>query len=94
VNCLTREGCNHVVLDLSRLYDLDVHAIAELGRLQTMLTVRQGGVSLAAPRPWVRRLLEFMCRRDAFPVHSTVADAIAEITAEPGISGKAAGPAA
>jgi anti-anti-sigma factor len=83
VSGLTCEGCDHVVLDVSRLYDLDAHALAELGRLQTAMTARQGSFSLAAPRPWIRRLLEFMCRRDAFPVHSTVAGAIAQATARP-----------
>lgn len=81
VDSLTGEGCDNLVLDVSRLYDLDADAVAELSRMQATLTARGGGLSLAAPRPWVRRLLESMRRRDAFPVHSTVADAIAQAAA-------------
>ena len=76
-------------LDASRLYDLDATAINKLGHLQNMLAAQTGGVWLAAPRPWVRRLLEQMCHRGTFIVHSTLADAIAQIN--PG-HGPAGGP--
>jgi anti-anti-sigma factor len=80
LDTLVGEGCDHVVLDLSRLYDLDEIAIAELSRLKTVLTARSGSLSLAAPRPWVRRLLEHMCLKSTFAVYPTVSDAVAEFT--------------
>lgn len=80
---LMSDGRYNIVLDLSRLYDLDEDAIAEFDRLQTALAAHKGSFSLAAPRPWVRRLLESMCRKDTFPVHATVADAIAQTATRP-----------
>ena len=82
VHSLTAGRSGNVVLDVSRLYDLDADSIAELARLRTDLTARRADLSLAAPRPWVRRLLESTCRKGTFPVHSTVGEAIAQ-TREP-----------
>lgn len=77
---LVRTGGSRVLLDLSRLYDLDAEAITELIRWQNVLGDVSGGLWLAAPRPWVRRLLEYMCLRGTFAVYPTVLEALAEIT--------------
>lgn len=77
---LVHAGCNRVLLDFSRLYDIDAEAITELTRWQNVLVTLSGGLWLAAPRPWVRRLLEYMCLRGTFTVYPTVLEALAEIT--------------
>jgi anti-anti-sigma regulatory factor len=87
VSALVREGWNCVVLDASRLYDLDAVALAELGRIHGALAAQADGLRLAAPRPWVRRLLEYMCRRGTFAVHPTVAEAIEHLGASCGTPG-------
>ena len=79
---LVRSGRTRVVLDLSRLYDLDGDTIAELSRWQAALSASGGWLCLAAPRPWVRRLLEHMCLRGTFTVYPSVAQALAEEAAE------------
>jgi anti-anti-sigma factor len=75
---LVRGGRTRILLDLSRLYDLDGDAITELTRWQAALAGSGGWLCLAAPRPWVRRLLEHMCLRGTFDVYPTVAQALAE----------------
>jgi anti-anti-sigma regulatory factor len=80
LNTLSRAGYRRVLLDLSRLYDLDADAISELSRWQAKLASSSGGLWLAAPRPWVRRLLEHMCLRSTFTVYPTVLEALAEVT--------------
>ncbi|HXR72849.1 STAS domain-containing protein [Actinocrinis sp.] len=76
---LVRAGRTRVLLDLSRLYDLDGDAITELTRWQAALSASGGWLCLAAPRPWVRRLLEHMCLRGTFTVYPTVAQARNEL---------------
>jgi anti-anti-sigma factor len=77
---LHRTGCQRVLLDLSRLYDIDTDSIAELSRWQTVFASSAGGcLWLAAPRPWVRRLIEHTCLRGTFNVYPTMAEALAEI---------------
>lgn len=76
---LVRSGRTRVVLDFSRLYDLDGDAIGELTRWRDVLTSSGGRLYLAAPRPWVRRLLEHMCLRGTFTVYPTVAEALDEL---------------
>ena len=76
---LVRSGRTRVVLDFSRLYDLDGDAIGELTRWRDALTSSGGRLCLAAPRPWVRRLLEHMCLRGTFTVYPTVAEALDEL---------------
>jgi anti-anti-sigma factor len=76
-----RAGRTRVVLDISRLYDLDADAISILSRWQTALAAMGGCLWLAAPRPWVRRLLEHMCLRGTFKVFPTPLDAISALTA-------------
>jgi len=77
---LVRGGRSRILLDLSRLYDLDADALAELTRWQSALATLSGGLWLAAPRPWVRRVLEHMCLRGTFAVYPTVLEALAQIT--------------
>lgn len=77
---LARGGRTRVLLDLSRLYDVDSDAIAELTRWQSELASRSGGLWLAAPRPWVRRLLEQVVLRGTFAVYPSMLEALAEIT--------------
>lgn len=72
-------GRVHVVLDLARLYDLDAAAIAELVRLRTMLAGLGGGLWLAAPRPWVSRLLDHMVAKRTFELCATPAAALARV---------------
>lgn len=79
-NTLSRAGYRRVLLDLSRLYDLDADALTELSRWRARLVASSGGLWLAAPRPWVRRLLEHMCLRSTFTVYPTLREAVAEIT--------------
>ena len=67
---LVRSGRTRVVLDFSRLYDLDGDAIAQLSHWRGALAASGGWLCLAAPRPWVRRLLEHMCLRGTFTVYS------------------------
>lgn len=76
---LVRAGSTRILLDISRLYDLDGDAISELGRWRTALHSSGGWLWLAAPRPWVRRLLEHMCLRGTFTVFPNLAEAFAEI---------------
>ena len=45
----------------------------------TNLSASGGWLCLAAPRPWVRRLLEHMCLRGTFTVYPTVAQARNEL---------------
>ncbi|HEU5331785.1 MAG TPA: STAS domain-containing protein [Actinocrinis sp.] len=71
-------GCR-LVLDLSRLYDLDEAAITRLGELRDELIAGSGGLWLTGLRPWVRRLFEHMCTKDAFRIRRTIADAVAEM---------------
>ena len=78
---LARAGRTRVLLDLSRLYDLDGDAITELTRWQAALSASGGWLCLAAPRPWVRRLLEHMCLRGTFTVYPTLAQARNELAA-------------
>jgi anti-anti-sigma regulatory factor len=73
-------GSRNLVLDLSRLYDLDEAAIAQLGVLRRALVVDSGELWLTGLRPWVRRLFEHMCTKDAFRIRATVAEAVAELT--------------
>lgn len=77
---LARSGCTRVLLDLSRLYDLDTDAVAELVRWQSEFASSHGGLWLAAPRPWVRRLLEQVVLRGTFTVYPSMLEALAEIT--------------
>lgn len=77
---LVRAGRTRILLDLSRLYDLDGDAITELTGWQTVFSASGGWLCLAAPRPWVRRLLEHMCLRGTFTVYPTVAQARSELT--------------
>jgi anti-anti-sigma regulatory factor len=77
---ITRGGSTRVLLDLSRLYDVDTDAIAELMRWQSELASSRGGLWLAAPRPWVRRLLEQAVLRGTFTVYPSMLEALAEIT--------------
>ncbi len=76
---LAKQGCHRIVLDLSRVYDLDANSVAQLGRLRNLLAAHGGGLWLAAPRPWVRRSLDRMCRPGTFDVQSTVGDATAQL---------------
>ena len=76
---LVRRGQTRILLDISRLYDLDGDAISELVRWRTALTASGGFLWLAAPRPWVRRLLEHMCLRGTFTVFPSVTEALAEL---------------
>lgn len=78
---LVRAGRTRILLDLSRLYDLDGDAITELTRWQAALCASGGWLCLAAARPWVRRLLEHMCLRGTFTVYPTVAQARNELAA-------------
>lgn len=78
-----RAGRTRVLLDLSRLYDLDADAISVLTRWRSALASAGGCLHLAAPRPWVRRLLEHMCLRGTFQVFPTVLEALAEPCAAP-----------
>ncbi|HZU55765.1 MAG TPA: STAS domain-containing protein [Actinocrinis sp.] len=78
---LVRGGRTRVVLDLSRLYDLDGDAIGQLTHWRDALASSGGWLCLAAPRPWVRRLLEHMCLRGTFTVYPTVAEALNELVA-------------
>lgn len=87
-----RQGRTRIVLDISRLYDLDGDAICELTRWRGALAACGGFLWLAAPRPWVRRLLDHMCLRGTFTVFPTVADALAEL-ARPFSAGANAAPA-
>ena len=79
LDALVRAGSTRILLDLSRLYDLDGDAITELTRWQAALSASGGWLCLAAPRPWVRRLLEHMCLRGTFTVYPTVAQARNEL---------------
>ncbi len=72
---LAREGRPRLVLDASRLYDLDTTAINKLSELKNTLAAQSGDLWLAAPRPWVRRLLEHMCHSGTFKIHATIAEA-------------------
>lgn len=76
---LVRAGRTRILLDISRLYDLDGDAISELTRWRAALTASGGCLWLAGPRPWVRRLLEHMCLRGTFTVYPTIAEALAEL---------------
>jgi anti-anti-sigma regulatory factor len=78
---LVRAGRTRILLDLSRLYDLDGDAISELGRWRNALAASGGWLWLAAPRPWVRRLLEHMCLRGTFTVFPSVTEARKEFAA-------------
>jgi anti-anti-sigma factor len=80
LTALTRTSGTRILLDLSRLYDLDSDAISELSRWQTALASSSGGLWLAAPRPWVRRLLDQACLRGTFTIYPTMLEALAEIT--------------
>jgi anti-anti-sigma regulatory factor len=86
LDALVAAGCRQVLLDLSRLYDLDADAICELTRWRDVLAASSGCIRLAAPRPWVRRLLEYMCLRGTFAVYPTVLAARAEIMRSVGVS--------
>ena len=79
LTALTRTRGARILLDLSRLYDLDTDAISELSRWQTALASSSGGLWLAAPRPWVRRLLDQACLRGTFTIYPTMLEALAEI---------------
>lgn len=79
LDALVRAGHTRILLDLSRLYDLDGDAISVLSRWRTALAASGGWLWLAAPRPWVRRLLEHMCLRGTFTVHPTVPEALATL---------------
>lgn len=72
-------GCR-LVLDMSRLYDLDEAAITRLGVLRDELVAGTGELWLTGLRPWVRRLFEHMCTKDAFRIRRTIADAVAEMS--------------
>jgi len=72
-------GGRRLILDMSRLYDLDEAAIAQLGVLRDNLVADSGGLWLTGLRPWVRRLFEHMCTKDAFRIRRTLADAVAEM---------------
>ena len=76
---LVRAGHVRILLDLSRLYDLDGDAIAELSRWQAGLAASGGGLWLAAPRPWVRRLMEHLCLRGTFTVYPCGLAALADL---------------
>lgn len=72
---------SRLVLDMSRLYDLDEAAITQLAVLRDQLAAEAGGLWLTGLRPWVRRLFEHMCTRDAFRIRRAVGDAVAEMAA-------------
>ena len=72
---------SRLVLDMSRLYDLDEAAITQLGVLRDRLVADAGGLWLTGLRPWVRRLFEHMCTKDAFRIRRAVGDAVAEMVA-------------
>lgn len=76
---LVRAGHIRILLDLSRLYDLDGDAISELSRWRAGITASGGWLCLAAPRPWVRRLMEHMCLRGTFTVYPSVLEALSEL---------------
>jgi anti-anti-sigma factor len=80
---LADRGCARVVLDLSRVYDLDAGSVAQLVGLQSLLAEHGGGLWLAGARPWVRQSLQRMGRLDTFAVQPSVADAIAQIKSSP-----------
>lgn len=79
VEALGVTGGRRLVLDLSRLYDLDEAAIVQLGALRDRLDAESGGLWLTGLRPWVRRLFEHMCTKDAFRIRRAIGDAVAEM---------------
>ncbi len=72
----------HIVLEFSRVEMLDCAGLGELAGLLLSVQASGGSLKLAAPRNFIRELLELTNLASVFEIHPTLGDAMLSCQAQ------------